>query len=99
MSTTINRSLAAVATGALLVTGLAGCGDDAVKKSEVEKKIQAVMTSKGEKISDVKCDDDLKAKKGATTNCTGKVRGTKQKLVAKVSSIEGKTVTFSVSQG
>ena len=100
MSTTLNRSFA-VATGAVLVVGLSACGgSNSVKKDDVAKQITDKVSSQTNmKIKDAKCDDDLKAEVGATTKCEAKVDGSKQKFVAKVKSVEGKTVNFTISKG
>lgn len=93
---TLRRGFAATAAGLLIAGGVAGCGGQVVKKSEVESKISDRLTQGGEKVESVKCDDDLKAEKDATTECTAKAGGKEQKLKVTVTSVEDKTVNFSI---
>ncbi|REF29193.1 DUF4333 domain-containing protein [Calidifontibacter indicus] len=100
MTSRVRRGAAAALTSALLIGGVTACSSEAaVKKSDVEKQIESRISSSGTNIKDVKCDDNLKAKKGATTDCEAKVDGTTQKFKATVTSVDGKTVHYSISKG
>lgn len=102
MTSRARRGAAAALTSALLIGGVTACSSEsAVKKSDVEKQIESRLktTNPDKKVEDVSCEDNLKAKKDATTKCEAKVDGTKQKFVATVTSVEGKTVRYSISKG
>ncbi|WP_431841853.1 DUF4333 domain-containing protein [Calidifontibacter indicus] len=100
MTSRVRRGAAAALTSALLIGGVTACSSEAaVKKSDVEKQIESRLktTNPDKKVEDVSCDDDLKAKVNATVDCEAKVDGTTQKFQAKVSSVDGKTVRYSVN--
>ncbi len=100
MSTIVRRGAAVSVAAVLLAGGVTGCSSEAaVKKSDVAKQITSRLTATGEKVSDMKCDDNLKAKVNATTKCEGKVNGTTQKFKATVKSVNGKTVNYTISKG
>ncbi|GAB3581418.1 DUF4333 domain-containing protein [Calidifontibacter terrae] len=100
MSTIVRRGAAVSVAAVLLAGGVTACSSEAaVKKSDVAKQISQKVSATGEKVSDMKCDDNLKAKVGATTTCEGKVNGTKQKFKATVKTVEGKTVNYTISKG
>lgn len=99
MTSRVRRSAAAALTSALLIGGVTACSSEsAVKKADVEKQIEAKIksTNPSMKVEDVKCEDNLKAKKDAETKCEAKVNGTTQKFKAVVTSVEGKTVRYTV---
>jgi hypothetical protein len=55
----------------------AGCGTKTVSKSDVEKQVQTYFDNLAQqngqaKFPDIKCPDDLEAKKGKTVRCTAK---------------------------
>lgn len=98
MNKTVNQS-AALATSALLLAGLTACSSTpSISKSKLSSDVQKTLNAKGVKASDVKCKDDLQAKVGATSKCDAKVDGTTQHMQAKVTSVDGKTINYSVSK-
>ncbi|NHN57037.1 DUF4333 domain-containing protein [Calidifontibacter sp. DB0510] len=99
MTVTLRRGAAAIASSALLIGGLAACGQNAVSKSSVQSTIKSKLAEKGVSASDVKCEKDLKAEKGATTDCTAKVSGSTQKFKVVVDSVNGKTVNYTIKKG
>lgn len=100
MTTIVRRGAAVSVAAVLLAGGMSACSSEAaVKKSDVEKQISQKIGATGEKVADMKCEKNLKAKVGATTDCEAKVNGTKQKFKATVKSVDGKTVNYTISKG
>ena len=60
-----------------LAIAFAGCGTKTVSKEEVEKQVQAYFDNLAKqngqaKFPDIKCPDDLEAKKGKSERCSAK---------------------------
>jgi hypothetical protein len=61
----------------VLAIAVAGCGTKSVSKEEVEKQVQAYFDNLAKqngqtKFPDIKCPDDLEAKKGKSERCSAK---------------------------
>lgn len=99
MKGTINRGVAAVATGAILVAGLGACSSTPkISKDKLATDVKKTLNDRDVKATKVTCTDSLEAKVGATSKCDATVSGTTQHLVAKVDSVNGKTVSYTVSK-
>lgn len=100
MKKSVRRGAAGLAAGVAVVGLLAGCGDKVVKKSDLESQIKekVAAAATGAKVGDVKCDDNLKAKVKATTNCTVDIDGKKQKVTAVVDKVDGDKVSYSIKR-
>ena len=98
MNTSVNKG-AAVVTSAVLLAGLTACSSTpSISKGKLSDDVKSVLVKKGVKAETVKCADDLQAKVGATSKCEAKVEGTTQHLLAKVDSVDGKTINYTVSK-
>lgn len=100
MNKSARRGAAGLAAAVAVVGLLAGCGDKVVKQgdlqSQIKEKVSAAAT--GSKVGDVKCDDDLKAKVRAATNCTVEIDGKPEKITAVVDKVDGNTVSYSIKR-
>ncbi|HWC21172.1 MAG TPA: DUF4333 domain-containing protein [Flexivirga sp.] len=100
MNNSVRRGAAGLAAGVAVVGLLAGCGDKVVKKgdlqSQIKEKVSAAAT--GSKVGDVKCDDNLKAKVKASTDCTVEIDGKKQQITAVVDKVDGDKVSYSIKR-
>lgn len=96
----MRRGTAGIALAAVAVTGLAGCGDRVVKKSDVQSQIkQRIAAAAGTtSVGDVSCRDDLQAKVKAKVSCTVKVSGKERKVTATVSKVDGDTVHYGIAK-
>ncbi|WP_265443015.1 DUF4333 domain-containing protein [Flexivirga meconopsidis] len=96
----MRRTAAGIAAGAVMVTVVAGCGDRVVKKGDLQSQVKekVVAVSPGQKVGDVKCKDDLKAKVNATTTCTVDMAGTERKVTVKVNQVDGNTVRYNIAK-
>lgn len=100
MNKSVRRGTAGVAAGVAVVGLLAGCGGKVVKKSDLQSQIKEKVSAAatGSKVGDVKCNDDLKAKVKATTDCTVDIDGKKQQITAVVDKVDGDKVSYSIKR-
>lgn len=91
--TTLSRTAVGVVAGTLTVLFAAGCsvsvGSKEVKKDEVASQASdALAKQTGKKPDDVSCQDDLKAKVGATVRCELTSGGTKYGMTVTAKSVD-----------
>jgi hypothetical protein len=85
---------AAVAVGAF---GLVGCGEKTIKTDEVESTIVTQFAAQGVKLTEVKCDDGVKAEVDAKISCTAlNPSQTTLNLEGKVTKVDGDKGSFQV---
>lgn len=100
MKSSVRRGVAGLTAGVAVVGLLAGCGDKVVKKGDLESQIKekVAAAATGSKVGDVKCDDNLKAKVKASTDCTVEIDGKKQTVTAVVKTVDGDKVSYSINR-
>ena len=100
MNNSVRRGSAGLAAGVAVVGLLAGCGDKVVKKSDLQSQIKEKVSAAatGSKVGDVECDDNLKAKVKASTDCTVEIDGKQQTITAVVNKVDGDKVSYSIKR-
>ncbi len=98
----MNRFRMVFMAGAVLAVAfvLAACGESTVDKGDVEDQAQqffdSVAKQQGQaKFPDIKCPDELKAEKGATTRCEAKGTDGTLGITVKVESVDDDTARLS----
>ena len=77
-------------------TALAACGESTVDNGDVEEQAQVYFdevakAQGGESVSEIDCEDDLKAEKGESVNCTATGPDGELKFTASVASVDDDT--------
>ena len=79
-------------------SALVACGESTVDNGDVEEQAQAFFDAGKEQggpaVTDIDCEDDLKAEKGETVDCTGKADGQDVKFTANVVSVDDDTASL-----
>ena len=86
-------TLMAVAAAAVATLGLTACGTSTIKTDEVESTIAKQFETQGVKLTDVECEDGVKAEVDAPIDCTA-LNPSKTKLI-----LEGKVTAVKDDKG
>lgn len=82
-----------------LLLSLAACGESSVSQSDLETQIDKLFTSEtGLEAEKVECEDGLKAEEGAKQRCTITTTDDSLDVDAEVTSIDGDTVNFDITE-
>lgn len=95
----MNRSITTttILAAAAITTMLVGCGDQEVKKEDVEKIAMEQLTKNvGKPSPQITCPSSLKAKVGTTMTCAIPLDGKVHDVNVKVTSVEGGSAHFDI---
>ncbi len=92
-----SRVLGPVSASVLAGLVLTACGTATIKTDEVESTIAQQFAAKGVRLTDVSCEDGVKAEAGAPLRCTAlNPAGTKLVLEGRVTKVKGDRGSFQV---
>jgi hypothetical protein len=96
MALRTSRSLARAAAALLLAGFLAGCSDAGLDDDDLVSSLQAELARNGVQADDLRCPTGLRAAVGESVRCTFTVGGQPVDAVARITAVDGETVTYDV---
>ena len=96
MTLGLGRSLRDTVAALLLVSALGGCADARLDDADLVATLRAELERHGVRADDLRCPSGLRAEVGESVRCTFTVDGQPVAAVARITAVNGDSVTYDV---